>query len=227
MTISMTAIVAGEMKQLIYDLRVEENRFDIELRDLARNKAVLPVEIWTKDGERIEAVTRNLSDQGICMIMPRPFEKEEISRVRITGRNYRSEELDVTCKWNHNFCKRYWLSGWEFSRAINSESLAEEANLFAIQRRQSSRVRIAIPIIAKPEAGNKVLHCFSRDISDQGVCLIGKAKIGYGCRAALTLVRKNGDRLLVDAKNVWSHPLGRTYWMSGWEFNFKADQKKA
>jgi len=38
MTISMTAIVAGEMKQLIYDLRVEENRFDIELRDLARNK---------------------------------------------------------------------------------------------------------------------------------------------------------------------------------------------
>ena len=218
-----TEFDVNEVQKLIYDLGVEENRFEVELRQLSRNKTVLPVEVWTEKGERLEAVTRNLAERGACLVMPRPFGKGEFARIKITGRNYQSEQIDVRCQWNQNFCKRYWVSGWQFGQAINPESLAEEATILGTQRRHSPRFRLAVPVVARPKQTKRIFHCFSRDISAQGICLIGKSKIGYGCRAELGLTRKCGTNIAINATSVWTTPLGRTYWMSGWKFDLPSE----
>ena len=106
-----------QFEHLLKDLRVENSRFDRELRSCHREVLITPVKVIFLEQEGIDqnCVSRNISSAGISLISA--LEMEE--GISATLEVYRltkapNKQILADCRWCKPFGKQFWMSGWQF-----------------------------------------------------------------------------------------------------------------
>lgn len=209
--------IAPTVAKILREVRESEELFDNELRKFYRGQAILPIKVVDEEDTECFAFTKNVSQNGVCLISPQPFFDGDLAHMNINGLNYETGQLPATCRWSKRFGISYWASGWEFNQDIELEKLLNEDRKLNFGQRENNRERIAIPVMVHPKSSEK-LHCFSRDLGADGTCLIGKVKPKLNEFSLLEIVRSTGERVRLVAECKWNFEVGSSYWISGWHF---------
>ncbi len=100
---------------------------------------------------------------------------------------------------------------------IIHDMIREDSRFVAAEMRSVHRETLVVPVTACFKDGT-TYQTFSRNISPQGVCLIGKEPMECEQVADLDIYRINADPIRIVAEIRWCKPFGQEYFFSGWRF---------
>lgn len=103
------------MNQLIDGLLMEAQRAALaERRTEARHALVRPVQISLSGADGCSGFSKNLSKQGVGVIVDRELLIGTIATLSIHSLSSRPVHLKCELRWLDPFGKGWWLSGWKF-----------------------------------------------------------------------------------------------------------------
>ena len=106
--------VQQQVLHVISQIQCEEIRRARETREINRQKLTLPVAIVDPhNGQRIEAVSRDLSSIGMGLISKDPIQPNAVRELELELETSMSSILSK-CLWCEPFGAGYFLSGWRF-----------------------------------------------------------------------------------------------------------------
>ncbi len=117
------------MNQLINQLLAESQRAKLtERRTEARHELVRPVNIYLGDDDSCFGFSKNLSKQGIGVIIDEEFSVGIIASLSIHSLNGQPANLKCELRWIDRFGAGWWMTGWKFL------SVAPAASIFRAGR---------------------------------------------------------------------------------------------
>lgn len=220
MAIKIIRFASPQVQKLVEGIRESENDYGQEKRQYDREKISLPVSVSTRDGIKNElAFSQDLSKKGISLISPASFTPQESFYLSLdcgdaTGK---LSEFVGECRWCQPLGERYFVSGWQIDDGLDvARILKLDASLHG-ENRISDRIQVAIPVVIHQKNDLATLQAFTRNISDQGACLVCVWPTTPGEFCLLDIVRHDGQAEEIIAECVWSRPFGNCF-MSGWRF---------
>lgn len=217
-TVSNSHYASPEVVRILDEIRNSESQFDNDLRRSNREHVVLPVQVLTDNTIDCWSFSKDVSESGICLISPQRFESQDPRSLQFRGLRYECDMLQATCSWSRRFSNSYWISGWQLDNQLDVPQILEEDLWLNVEQRDSDRERLAIPVVVHQKNNGPKIHCFSRNISPNGVCLIGNEEPATFDFSLLELVRSNGRSSRVTAECKWARRIGKSCWISGWQF---------
>lgn len=206
------------LSNLVEQVRIDQESFDVECRSDFREKIVIPAAIESSiEDDRVDAFTRNVSSKGLCIIAPQPFRPTTQARVRLASESV-PESIGCTCRWSKRFGLSYWISGWDLDAKIPLGKLLKEDAKTESLDVSDRPLHTAIPVSVQQESSQRRLAAFTRQLSDHRVSLISKTKFEPNQPAVLEIRRLNGDSSATVASCDWSRPYGANHWISSWTF---------
>lgn len=103
------------MNQVIDRLLLESQRAKLaERRTEARHELVRPVKIFFGNTDSCSGFSKNLSKQGIGVILDRELSVGMIAALSIHSLTSASVNLKCELRWIDPFGKGWWMAGWKF-----------------------------------------------------------------------------------------------------------------
>ena len=149
---------------------------------------------------------------------PHTFQANDSTELRFCGLRYEPDMMRATCSWSSPYCNSYRISGWHLDAEIDVPQIVQEDLWLDLEQRGLKRDRVAIPVVVHQKNGQPKIHCFSRNVSTSGICLIGNEEPQTSDFSLLELARSNGGRSHVVAECRWTNRIGQSHWISGWQF---------
>lgn len=113
------------MNQLIDGLLMEAQRAALaERRTEARHALVRPVQISLSREDGCSGFSKNLSKQGIGVIVDRDLAVGTIATLSIHSLSSQPVHLKCELRWSDPFGKGWWLSGWKFLSVASAASVS-------------------------------------------------------------------------------------------------------
>ncbi len=110
-----TPPVPSNVLHLISQIQCEDIRRKREFRETNRLNLTVPVTIRSKMGDwEFDAVSRDLSSQGIGLISPEQIEVDSVCDLELFLEND-TKTLSAECIWCRPFGRGFFLSGWNFN----------------------------------------------------------------------------------------------------------------
>ncbi len=112
-----THAVSPELQELVEHILDEESRARInERRDASRQSITRPIIIEPRDipGRTVNALTRDISGQGIGVISAERFQPRVMARVFISRIGAPPSIVLAECRWCDDYQHGWYLSGWNF-----------------------------------------------------------------------------------------------------------------
>jgi hypothetical protein len=208
-----------EVDALIEQIKADELNFSAELRSTDREPIVMPIHMASLDDDfHLSAFSRNISENGICLIAGQPFRPETNFLISFFSKQHPGSNL-AQCRWSCKFGTSYWISGWKLDAKIQlGKLLKENDSLQASGGSSNIDQKIAIPLSVHREGDSPKVSGFTRSVSRRGVSLLTELSVTEGSSGILELMRLNGDSAGVVARCVWARPYGTDHWLSEWEF---------
>ena len=209
-----------QVQRLIEGITESENDYGQDKRQYDRQKISLPVSVSTYDGAINEiAFSQDLSEKGMCLISPTSFTPLEGFNLALDCGDAKGELREVrgTCRWCQPLGERYFVSGWQIDGELDVARILELNTSDYGKNRSSDRIPVAIPVVIHQKNDLAMLQAFTRNVSDQGACLVCVWPTTPGEFCLLDIVRNDGQGEEIVAECVWSRPFGSCF-MSGWRF---------
>jgi len=207
-----------EVDAMIEQLKADELDFSAELRSTDREPVVMPIHMASLDDDfHLHAFSRNLSENGICLIAGQPFRPESKLLISFFSNQHPGSNL-AQCRWSCKFGTSYWISGWKLDAKLPMGNLLKENDALLASASPRIGQTIAIPLAIHREDEPPKITGFTQNISNRGVGLVTELSVGEGSTGVLELMRLNGESVGVVAKCVGDRPYGADHWLSEWEF---------
>ena len=220
MAVKIIRFASPKVQKLVEGIKESENDYGQDNRQYDRKMISLPVSVSTLDGAEHEiAFSQNLSEKGMCLISPTSFTPQECFNLSLDCGDARGKlkEFQGTCRWCEPFGDRYSISGWQIDSGLDVARILEmDASLHG-ENRNSDRIQVAIPVVIHQKNDLAMLQAFTRNITDQGACLVCVWPTTPGEFCLLDIVRNDGQTEEIVAECIWSRPFGNCF-MSGWRF---------
>jgi hypothetical protein len=217
----MTTLIhfAGpELTDLVEQIRNDQEGFEFECRRDFREKIVMPAAVESSmEDDWVDAFTRNISSNGICIIAPQPFRPTSQARVRLASESV-PEPITCTCQWNKKFGLSYWISGWELNSKLPLGKLLKEDTNTEPPDISERLLRTAVPVSVQQDTSTRRVAAFTRTLSQHRVSLVSKTEFETNHPAVLQIRRLNGESSATVANCTWSRPYGSNHWISNWTF---------
>lgn len=217
----MTTLIhfAGpDLVDLLEQIRMDQQGFETECRNAHREPVVMPVEIESSvDDTGVEAFTRNVSSEGLCIIAPQPFSPTSQAKIRLASESV-PHSVVSTCRWNKKFGLSYWISGWSLDAKLPMGRILKEDGKAEPPLASIDSLHTAVPVSVQQDTTPKRISAFTRNLSAQRVSLVSKVPFEPNLPAVLEIRRLNGQSSGTIAHCVWSKSYGRDHWISRWEF---------
>lgn len=112
------------MNQVIDRLLLECQRAKLtERRTEARHELVRPVKVFLSGSESCSGFSKNLSKQGIGVIVDRELAAGTIATLSIHSLTSQPVHLLCELRWQDSFGKGWWMAGWKFLRVASAASV--------------------------------------------------------------------------------------------------------
>lgn len=206
---------AAEVLTRILD---DEQQFTSEKRSDYRELLFVPVQLsQAKFDFTVSGFTRDVSTNGVCLIMPQPFRQGSEAQIKLLGQS--SEETSFAkCCWSAKFGNAYWVSGWRLKQEIPVGRLLKEDRSVDLEQRSSNRLQTAVPISIYLPGNSSRAAGFTRNLSQEGICLVSKIETQPEQIADLEVMRLNGESSRITSRCLWAKRYGDNNWVSGWKF---------
>jgi hypothetical protein len=123
------------------------------------------------------------------------------------------------CKWCMPFGETFWSSGWEMKDAMLDFAMIKNLDVMVEwDNRTTEREKFAIPVVVHQKGKAPKVHAFTRNMSGDGVNLVGNHHVPESTFCMLEFMRNDGQRCEIIAQCVWTKRYGNSHWMSGWQF---------
>jgi hypothetical protein len=215
---TISPFAGPEVSDLVSQIQLDQQGFSSENRSGHREPLVMPINIETSlDEFGLDAFTRNISPEGICLIAPQPFRPLSEASIRLMSGTF-PKRVASTCRWNKKFGMSYWISGWQMNAQLPVGKILKEDHQVEFDYRTNFRLKTAVPVSIHQDFQPKRIAGFTRNLSDDGICLVSKEAVEVGRTGVLEIMRLNGDSNGVVANCIWAKPYAQGHWVSGWEF---------
>ena len=216
-TISQNA--PSQPAKIVSQVLADEQSLTHENRSDHREPIVMPAQIRQPKFElTLSGFVRNISSNGVCLIVPQPFSKGSEVSISLFGQ-ITKVECTATCCWSSKFGNTYWISGWQLAKPLPVGRLLKEDLLVEPEQRAKNRVTTAIPVYIKLPNNSNRLSGFTRNLSREGICLVCKTETAVGQLASLEVMNLDGGISVVESRCLWIKRYGEQHWVSGWDFN--------
>ena len=206
---------ANVVRQVLAD----DQKITSENRRDNREAVVIPAQIFQPEFDHmISGFVRNISADGVCLIVPQPFREGAKVTISLLGETTKLESTG-TCCWGTKFGTTYWLSGWQLDKQLPVGRILKEDRSVEPEQRDVDRVTTAIPIYIQLPNSTTRVSGFTRNLSRAGISLVSKVEMSPGQPASLEIMRLDGETSPVESRCLWAKQYGEAHWVSGWDFN--------
>ena len=109
--------INSDVERVVKAILKEDAKYALhEMRSVHRENLVVPVTMIYPDKSRADAVSRNISPAGICLISSIPLESDQILDLEIYRLQGACSVLSAEIRWCKPFGETYFMSGWKFLR---------------------------------------------------------------------------------------------------------------
>ena len=208
-----------EVAKVVSRVIADEKKLTPENRSDHREPLVIPAQIHQEKFElTLNGFVRNISTGGVCLIVPQPFRQGDQATVSLLGQTTKVESA-ATCCWGTKFGTSYWISGWKLDKQLPVARMLKEDGKVEPEQRTGKRLTTAIPVYVKLPNSSARASCFTRNLSRDGISLVGKLETAPGQLATLEITHVDGKSDEVASRCLWAKRYGEDHWVSGWDFN--------
>lgn len=198
----------------------DEKKIHSEKRSDTRQLLCVPVQVYEERFDStLNGFTRDISTQGVCLIMRQPFRVGAKATISVFGKNTKKTN-SAKCCWSSKFGSAYWVSGWQL---INGNCpvgrLLKDDRLVEPNQRDSDRMNVALPVNIFIPGNTTHIPGFTRNLSKSGICLMSKAETKAGQKANLEIMQLSGETGRFESHCMWAEQYDDENWVSGWKFN--------
>ena len=205
--------------EVVSRVLADDLKFENENRRDHREPLVIPAQIsQAKFDLTLSGFVRNISNGGVCLIVPQPFRAGAEVMISLLGEKTKLESAG-TCCWGTKFGTTYWVSGWRLDKQLPVGKMLKEDLQIESEQRKSRRVTTAIPVYIKFPNSSTLAPGFTRNLSRDGISLVSKIEMAPGQVATLKVMRFDGETSAVESRCLWAKRYGEDHWVSGWDFN--------